>query len=464
MSPPAPSFILAFSLTLLAMAWLALVGGRGVRRAEDFTLAGRKAGSWNVAGAIMGTLVGGASTIGTAQLAFLFGLSAWWFTLGAGIACLFLALFLAGPLRAGEVETIPQFISHHHGERARIAASLFSSLGMFVHIVAQILAAGAVFSTFFGFGLLPAALLSTALIGLTVLSGGMKGAGPFGLVKILLLYLTMIGAGVLAWRLSGGWSGLRASFPDFPWFSLFGYGVRQGVNDLLSMLVGVVSTQTYLQAVFSARDRAAARRGALISAALIPPLGLFGIAVGLYMRQLDPTLESVKALPVFLQSFFPAPLAGAAFAALLIAAVATGAGLTLGVATTLRVDVLGRLQGHLNELSFYRLISLGVLLLALLLVLANLGSAIVDWSFLSMGLRGATLCLPLLAAVFLRERTPRRAGALSIVIAPLCVLGAGLAGWQALPPLYLGLGIALLLFLAGVLLEKKSPPDGATPP
>ena len=45
-----------------------------------------------VAGVIMGTLVGGSSTVGTAQLAFQFGMSAWWYTLGAGISCLILAL------------------------------------------------------------------------------------------------------------------------------------------------------------------------------------------------------------------------------------------------------------------------------------------------------------------------------------------------------------------------------------
>ena len=41
----------------------------------------------------MGTLVGGASTIGTAQLAYSFGFSAWWFTLGAGLGCVMLAAF-----------------------------------------------------------------------------------------------------------------------------------------------------------------------------------------------------------------------------------------------------------------------------------------------------------------------------------------------------------------------------------
>ncbi|HXV20964.1 MAG TPA: sodium:solute symporter family protein, partial [Desulfuromonadales bacterium] len=84
----------------------------------------------------------------------------------------------------------------------------------------------------------------------------------------------------------------------------------------------------------------------------------------------------------------------------------------------------------------------------------NLGSTILQWSFLSMGLRGATLCLPLLAAVYLRGRSPARAGTLAIFLAPAGTVAAGLAGWPPIPPLYPGLGLALLLLLAGLWLER----------
>jgi SSS family solute:Na+ symporter len=456
MTTSAPSFLLAFALTVAGMVVLAVSGGRAVSGAEDFSVAGRKSGSWSVAGAIMGTLVGGASTIGTAQLAFLYGLSAWWFTLGAGLACLFLGLFLAAPLRRGRVETIPQFISRYHGERARVAAALFSALGMFIHIVAQLLAAAAILSALFGFSLLPGAAAAAVLVALFASFGGMKGAGPLGLAKLLLLYLTMVSAGILALRLGGGWQGMRGAFPDFPWFSLFGYGVKEGVSDLFSMLVGVVSTQTYLQAVFSARDSRAARGGALISAALIPPLGLFGIAIGLFMRRSAPDLESALALPTFIMEHLPPAFAGIAFAALLIAAVGTASGLALGVGTTLKVDVFnraGRDEG--NGLARQRGLTVGVLVLAMLLLFFNLGSAIMEWSFLSMGLRGATLCFPLLAAVAFGEKTSRGGGALSIFLAPLCVIAAALAGWERLPPLYLGLLVSLLALLWGFWRERN---------
>ncbi|WP_305045806.1 sodium:solute symporter family protein [Geoalkalibacter sp.] len=450
-----PWFLAGFLATLGLLLWLAGSRADKVRDRADFTLAGRRAGSWQVSGAILGTLVGGASTVGTVQLAFLHGLSAWWFTLGAGLACLFLGLFLAKPLRHAEVETIPQFIARYHGERVRKTASLFSALGMFLHIVAQLLAAAAILSTLFGLSLKQGALAAALAVAFITWRGGMPGAGTLGLAKLFFLYLCMVGAGGVAWHLSGGLSGLRTHFAPFPWFSLFGYGTAAGLSDLLSMLVGVLSTQTYLQAVFSARDARTARRGALLSAALIPPLGLFGISVGLYMRRSMPDLDSARALPEFLLNHMPAGFAGPAFAALLIAALATAAGLTLGVGTTLRGDLLAARCFGRHELLLSRLLTLAAVLLALGLVLVNLGSAIMAWSFLSMGLRGATLYLPLLAAVFLGARTSKRGGALAIWLAPPTVILVGLLETPPAPPLFFGLAAALLAYALGLLLERR---------
>lgn len=446
-------FILAFSLTLAGIVYFAWSGQAKAKTSTDFSLGGRRSSSWNVFGAISGTLVGGASTIGTAQLAYMYGLSAWWFTLGAGLACLFLGIFLAVPLRQSEVETIPQFISHTYGEPARIAASLYSALGMFIQIVAQLLACGAILAVLFDLSMLWSALLSALMIIVFTLGGGMKSAGLTGLIKMALIYLTMVTSGWLAYRLAGGLSGLGATFPDFPWFSLFGYGVKEGLSDLLSMIVGVVSTQTYLQAIFSASDTSSARRGALLNAAVIPPLGLLGVLVGLSMRQSNPELDSALALPLFIVQNFPSVFSGVAFATLLIAAIGTASGLALGVATTLKIDILDKALSETikQRLWFFRGLTAIVVLSAFILLLGNLGSAIMDWSFLSMGLRGATIFFPLLFAVFFHNYELRRFGTWAIIIAPACVIVAGLAHFEFLPPLYFGLITSLtLLCLNGV--------------
>lgn len=88
------SHIAGVVLTLLVITSIIVMSSRKVANAKEFTLGGGKTSSFMVSSAIMGTLVGGSSTIGTAQLAFSYGFSAIWFCLGAGLGCLLLAIFL----------------------------------------------------------------------------------------------------------------------------------------------------------------------------------------------------------------------------------------------------------------------------------------------------------------------------------------------------------------------------------
>lgn len=86
--------VIGIVITFGIILFVSIYSGSKVKSSSDFSVGGKKARRGIVAGTIMGTLVGGASTVGTAQLAFLFGFSAWWFTLGAGIGCLILGFFL----------------------------------------------------------------------------------------------------------------------------------------------------------------------------------------------------------------------------------------------------------------------------------------------------------------------------------------------------------------------------------
>src|ERR1700739_1056451 len=102
--------MLGVVLVTLCIALIALVSGWRGRSPGEFPGAGRRAGWTLVSGIIVGALVGGSSTVGTAQAAFVYGMPAWWFTLGAGVGCVALAPLFATPLRRTNVETLPQFL------------------------------------------------------------------------------------------------------------------------------------------------------------------------------------------------------------------------------------------------------------------------------------------------------------------------------------------------------------------
>jgi solute:Na+ symporter, SSS family len=401
-------YVSVFLLAFGGIAAAALRGGRRLKTSTDFSLAGRQLNSAGVSWVIIGTLVGGASTIGTVQMAYSQGLAAWIFTLGSGLACLVLGLFFARPLREEKVVTVAEYLGRYFGSNFQMYCSLITSVGMFVHVVAQFLAAMAILQSVFGFSTSPAFLLTFALISVFVMAGGMAGAGFVGKLKFYLLYLIMIFSAGLALYRGGGLQGILTRLPpDQDFFNLFSYGRTAGWVDICAMIVGVASTQIYLQAIFSARDVRAARRGAFLSAAVIPPVGVLGIVIGLYLRAVAPNLggRSAEALPYFLNMNFPPVLAAFFSAGLLLIVLGTGAGLLLGVTTNLYVDYVKRF-GFLSRfgsgLAQIRACSLLVLLLSAILVFTGLHSAILKWSYLSMGLRGSAVFAGLCAAVFLK--------------------------------------------------------------
>jgi len=218
------SHIISIVLTLTFVSLVGVYAGRRVASAADFTVGGRKAGAILIIGTITGTLVGGASTVGTAELAFKYGLSAWWFTLGAGAGCFLLALLLARPLRESALETVPQFLAKSYGPAAGPIASIFSSTGIFLNIIAQILAAIALIAPIFQLSSFNAALIAIVLVICYVYFGGVISTGIVGIVKLAILYSSLIVIGVLAYLKAGGAAGLAGSFPPYPWFSLLGRG------------------------------------------------------------------------------------------------------------------------------------------------------------------------------------------------------------------------------------------------
>lgn len=449
------------------IAGLAILSGRGKGGSE------RKDNSAPVvAGVIMGTLVGGSSTVGTAQLAYNYGMSAWWFTLGGGIGVLIMALFYVKPLRRQNCSTLVGMIENSYGQKAGLSATLLNSLGTFINILSQLLAASAVILVVWPYlNIVSTVGISALFMILYVAFGGTKGAGKVGILKMSLLYLSMIACGVLVLREMNGVGNLidlghQLSAEDGRnYFSVFCRGFREDIGSCLSLIFGVLTTQTYAQGVLYARSDSAARRGALASAILIPPIGVFGIMVGLYMRTVTDaaTFDSKIALTQFVLTKMPSLPAGVVLGTLFIASVGTGAGLALGIATVIQRDVLDK--KFARKLEGKQDLVRNVLIIATLLAAAGLstgplGDVILNFAFMSMGLRGATVFAPLFFILFTRRQIKEVYAVASIIVGPVVVLvfklvpvlNALIHGWNSLIP---GIIAAFLVLFAGYLQADK---------
>ncbi len=416
-------FFLFFSLAALRI-------GKKVKSSQEYTVADRNLNSAQVSWVIIATLVGGVSTVGTVQSAYDHGIIAGIFTFGCAISCLILGLFFSAALRHAEVRTVAEFLGRYFGSKFQMYSSFFSSLGMFIHIVAQYLASIAILQSALHLSHTISLVVATLLIGIFVLTGGITTTGLIGKMKFFILYGIMIICAMISLIKGGGIAGIIAGLPaNGEFLNLFPNGYTYTMRNLFAMITGVISTQIYLQAIFSANTIRQARNGALLSAAIIPPIGIFGIIIGCYLRGHFPQLaeNSAQALPFFFTEMFPGPIAAFCSASILLVVLGTGAGLVLGVSTNISVDLIQKVK-HTMESSLMSVRSCGlfVVLLAAVLVILDLDDTILHWSYLSMGLRGSSIFAGLCLIVFFKRKSFPLPITLFLYAVPIAYLAASI--------------------------------------
>ena len=446
-------------LVLILITGVGIYSGKRVSSAGDFATGGRKAGVGIVAGSIIGTLVGGSSTIGTAQLAFTYGFSAWWFTLGGGIAVLILGLVFAKPLYNSEISTLPQVFSKEYGQKESTISTILMSMGSFLSIVAQLLAGIALITSVSSLGSGGATIFIILLMLAYVIFGGVWGAGLVGIVKTILIYCTVIVCGVIAINLGGGISSFKAALPDAQYFNLIARGPFVDLGAGISLILGVTTTQAYIQAIISAKSLKISKAGALVSALLIPVIGVAGIFVGMYMRINHPYLSPAAAFPTFIMQNTPPIFAGIIMATLLVTLVGTGAGMSLGLSSMICNDIykvyFNKNASDKTLLKAARIVIALILGAAALFTTGNLGSLILGWSFMSMGLRGAVAFAPLCCSMFLPGRINKKFALTAFIIGPILVLVGKFTLPSFIDPLFLGVGVSILIMLVGYFTNRK---------
>ena len=263
--------------------------------------------------------------------------------------------------------------------------------------------------------------------------------------------------------------------------SLIARGASKDIGSGLSLVLGVLSTQTYAQAIWSGKSDRAAKKGALLSACLIPPIGIACILIGLYMRGHCITADEVAALqavgqsvpegliqiestsqvfPVFVARFMPALFGGVVLGTLFITVVGGGSGLALGMASILVTDIFSRKSARVKGDSRTNLLVtrgtiLGILLAAAVVAILVPGAMINDFGFLSMGLRGAVVFLPLCGALWLKGKIPRAFTLTAILAGPIAVLAGN---FMNLPfdSLFLGMAVCLVIMAAGLAVGRHT--------
>jgi SSS family solute:Na+ symporter len=170
------------------------------------------------------------------------------------------------------------------------------------------------------------------------------------------------------------------------------------------MVVGIFSTQAYVQPIFASRGTREARSGAVTAGVIIVLIGLVSAWIGMFMHDLHPALSPREAIPQFFLLHAPAGVAGAAYAIILLSVVMTGAALTLSIATILNRDLIQRYTARFCEegrkMAVSRFLILAIIAISYAIVCWDDQAKILHWAFLAMTLRGVTIFFPVMFFLF----------------------------------------------------------------
>jgi SSS family solute:Na+ symporter len=413
----------------------------------DFLIAGRNMGLILVTVTVVGEWLGGMSTIGTSEKAFNSGFFPLWYNVSTAVGMFLFGLTIAKVYRENNVHTVGEMLEKLYSKKVRIVASLAFVVAFVILSYLQLQAIGSLVSQLFGdilrsfSGLLEgfvgfesllfspysiAIIISGIFVIFYVYEGGMKSIAFTNLMHIILLFSTIIVVFILVLVRVGGFDGLFANLNNqfvaegmtgkeaaskvASFKNPFSLGIGKMVAWLLGGILAGFASQASIQPVFAAKDINTAKRGAMLSAVLIAPLGILVSTLGMAVRSgvvgnLDKLVSAKEAFPFLLMNadFIPGWLSGLAAAGILAAILSTVAPVMFAVSTILVKDFYHLIinknatDKELLKISRMMTITVGVISIPMAIFIRG---GILEAAYITYGIRGAAAIVVLLGIYF----------------------------------------------------------------
>jgi len=464
-----PEFFLFLTGYFVALLIIGLKFSRRMTGLEGFFLASRSLPASLILVSLTASWFGATSILVTTDQAFQSGVSAFWLVgVPAVVTVCLLGLFLVGPIRRSDGQTLPGLIESRYGRWVRHAASVFILWYMIVLASSQMVALGQFLKPFLGLPYVWGVALGTAIVLVYLLSGGLFSVVATDVLQCFLLISGLAGLCAYLVRSSdvGAVAAAAREAGNAGYFQFFHDGQRNVLIALSFVLAWTISPIAWqrIQAAGSVRK---ARQGLLAAAGVF--IVLYGLVV--FVGILSRPLFSGQSLSHPVVAEILASKAGVLGGGLLFVAVIAAILSTMDTAIntgamTLTRDILSQVSlpswaGPGFAVRTGRLATLVVALLAFGIA-ARLQS-ILQTLGLASEIMAEGLFVPGMAMFVLKKRTPL-AGALSLFLgggfaflsffSTLKISPLDLPAWPYSVPY--GVGLSLVGFGVGYLIDRHS--------
>lgn len=307
----------------------------------DYVLAGRRLPLWMAAPSIMATWFAAETLMGSSSEAYVYGFQGVVFDPFGATLCLVIAgIFVVRLARRAQYITIMDFFEHRYGKVMSIMGTVTQIVTYFGWTAAQIVAGGAILQALLGWPVQSGMILVATVVTFYTLLGGLWADTALDFMQMFLTCagLIMIMAGIISsvggLRELFGLAGAQEVTHSHP-FAIWptsedGYYGYFGINGWfyyiaawLSLGLGAIPAQDYLQRTCAAKGEATAVKATYLAAILYISFGVLSPLIGVTAYgALGPELGAdetefvlvsmaIKFLPPILTTIFIAALASA---------------------------------------------------------------------------------------------------------------------------------------------------------
>lgn len=423
-------------IILLYMAltvFIGLMASRKERKKQsnsDFLMAGKSLGPLMLAGTLFAANTGGASTTGIASNVYLYGVSACWYVIAAGIGFVIVS-FIAPYFRKAKANTVPEIVSKRYGKSAHIFTAFTSILALFMATGAQIIATASIINVVTGLDFNIAAIVTTVVVILYTMIGGFKSVEAANMMHVLFITVGMTIAMFIIVNnpAVGGFGALFERGKEVS--SMVGNGLdltsltKIGIPTVLGYIAMYCMTfptgQEIVQTYCSAKNGRAAKLGSVIAGLLSAACAVVPAIIGLVAYACIDGYATAglqkNALAEATITFAPAIVAGVVLAAIVAATMSSASGNMIGTATMFTNDVFIPYikKGERNEQQEIWISRIAMVVVGLVgLIVALTASNIISVMMGAFALRSAGPFAAFMCGLFYKNVT-KRAGFISIL-------------------------------------------------
>jgi solute:Na+ symporter, SSS family len=432
---------------------------RKAKTQEDFLVAGRSVGPILYSGTLAAVILGGGSTIGGVKLGYVYGISGMWLVFMYGLGMIVMGVVLVPRILALKLFTITELLGRRYSPASRIAGGVVMAAYDLMLVVTGTIAVGAVMEVIVGIPRTPAILMSSGVTIVYSVFGGMWALTTTDIVQFVIktvgILMVLLPAAIYH---AGGFAGMHAHLPP-EFFSLTNIGGSKILAFFTLYFFGILIGQDCWQRVFTGRSLKVARNGGIYVGLYCMVYAIAGATIGAAGHAfLPPLADPDLAFATIVNAVLPAGMRGLVLAASLAAIMSTCSACLLASSTVLIEDVYFPLRKStsIGSVNLTRVITL------LLGVTATIAACETDDVIAALtvayDLLAGALFVPVIGAI-LWPRGTSSAALTSIAVSGVAVvLMLFVRGMNSDAPIYVGLGLSLLIFVSMSLLGKPRNP------